>query len=60
MKKVKEMEIIAKHLPNQGVSEVQLSKDIIDNFWKLIDDPKNERKDYKPNLAGNIKASYDY
>ena len=57
--KLKEMEIIAKPLPNQGVVEVQLSKGIIDNFWKLIDDPKNEKKDYKPNLAGNIKASYE-
>ena len=53
------MEIITKNLPNQGVVEVQLSKGIIDNFWKLIDDPKNEKKDYKPNLAGNIKASYE-
>ena len=44
MEKVKEMEIIARNLPNQGVCEVQLSKGIIDNFWKLIDDPKNEKK----------------
>lgn len=55
----KEMEIILKPLPNQGIVEVQLSKGIIDNLWKLIDDPKNERKDYKPQLAGNIKASYE-
>ena len=55
----KEMEIILKPLPNQGIVEVQLSEGIIDNLWKLIDDPKNERKDYKPQLAGNIKASYE-
>ena len=59
MKKVKEMEIILKPLPNQGIVEVQLSEGIIDNLWKLIDDPKNEKKDYKPQLAGNIKASYE-
>ena len=59
MAKVKEMEIILKPLPNQGLVEVQLSEGIIDNLWKLIDDPKNERKDYKPQLAGNIKASYE-
>ena len=55
----KEMEIILKPLPNQGLVEVQLSEGIIDNLWKLIDDPKNEKKDYKPSLAGNIKASYE-
>ena len=59
MAKVKEMEIILKPLPNQGLVEVQLSEGIIDNLWKLIDDPKNEKKDYKPQLAGNIKASYE-
>ena len=53
------MEIITKNLPNQGVCETQLSKGIIDNFWKLIDEAKEKRKDFKPNLAGNIKASYE-
>ena len=46
----KEMEIILKPLPNQGLVEVQLSEGIIDNLWKLIDDPKNEKKDYKPHM----------
>ena len=44
------MEIITKNLPNQGVCETQLSKGIIDNFWKLIDEAKEKRKDFKPNL----------
>ena len=57
--KLKEMEIIGKFLPNQGVCETQLSKGIIDNFWKLIDEAKEKSEDYKPNLACNIKASYE-
>ncbi len=53
------MEIIVKDLPNFGVIETKLDKNIIDNLWDLIDRAKKESKSYNSQLAGNITSSLE-
>ena len=52
-----EIKVIPKNLPNQGVVETQLPKDIIDDIWSSIDEAKKNPTDLKGELAGNIKSS---
>ena len=52
-----EIRITPKNLPNIGVCETQLPRDIIDNFWDLIEEAKKNPQDMKNELAGNIKSS---
>tara|TARA_B100000963_G_C22401123_1_gene568905 strand:+ start:96 stop:752 length:657 start_codon:yes stop_codon:yes gene_type:complete len=49
--------VTPKHLTNLGICEVQLPRNIIDDFWKLIDEAKQNPKDIRNQLAGNISSS---
>ena len=46
-----------RHLPNIGVVEGMLPKEIMDNIWKVVDKAKKKPEDMKGELAGNINSS---
>ena len=52
-----EIKVLPRNLPNIGVCETQLPRDIIDNIWDLIEEAKKNPQDMKNELAGNIKSS---
>ena len=52
-----QIKIMPKNLPNIGVCETQLPRNVIDNFWDLIEEAKKTPQDMKSELAGNIKSS---
>ena len=52
-----QIKIMPKNLPNIGVCETQLPRNVIDNFWDLIEEAKKNPQDMKSELAGNIKSS---
>ena len=52
-----QIKIMPKNLPNIGVCETQLPRDIIENIWDLIEEAKKNPQDMKNELAGNIKSS---
>ena len=52
-----EIKVIQKDLDNIGICETQLPKDIINDFWDLIEDAKKSPKDMRDELAGNITSS---
>jgi hypothetical protein len=54
-----EMEVEATpiYLPNHGAVKTLLSKDIVDNLWKLIEESKKEPDEMNTTLAGNISSS---
>ena len=52
-----EVETFARHFPNLGVIETKLSKNIVDNLWKLLEESKKQPDDMRENLAGNISKS---
>ena len=52
-----QIKITPKNLPNIGVCETQLPRNVIDNFWDLIEEAKKNPQDMKSELAGNIKSS---
>jgi len=51
------MEITERNLPNTGLVEGKLPEEIIQNFWKLIEESKKKPDDMKKELAGNINSS---
>ena len=46
-----------RHLPNVGVVEGMLPKEIMDNIWKVVDEAKKKPENMKGELAGNINSS---
>ena len=51
------MELLARNFPNIGVVEGQLSEDVVDNIWKVVNEARDNPVDSKPELAGNISSS---
>lgn len=51
------MEFKSVTFPNLGTIETQLSKEIIENFWILINEAKKIKINHKKNLAGHISSS---
>lgn len=52
-----ELQLIPRQLPNLGVVEGMLPKDIMDNIWKLVKEAKKKPDNMKGELAGNINSS---
>ena len=52
-----EIKLMPRHLPNIGVVEGMLPKEIMDNIWKLVDEAKKKPENMKGELAGNINSS---
>ena len=52
-----EMKLMPRHLPNVGVVEGMLPKEIMDNIWKLVNESKKKPDNMKSELAGNINSS---
>ena len=52
-----ELQLIPRQLPNLGVVEGMLPKDIMDNIWKLVKEAKKKPQNMKSELAGNINSS---
>ena len=46
-------------LPNYGILEAAIPKDIIDDLWKLIEESKQNPVDKRHQLAGVITSSLD-
>ena len=51
------MQLMPRHLPNIGVVEAMLPKEIMDNIWKLVNESKKKPENMKGELAGNINSS---
>ncbi len=51
------MELLARNFPNIGVVEGQLSEDVVDNIWKVVNEARDNPVDSKAELAGNISSS---
>jgi len=51
------MELLTRNFPNIGVVEGQLSEDVVDNIWKVVNEARDNPVDSKPELAGNISSS---
>ena len=51
------MELLARNFPNIGVVEGQLPADMVTNIWSVIDEARDNPRDSKPELAGNISSS---
>ena len=51
------MELLARNFPNIGVVEGQLSEDVVDNIWKVVNEARDNPVDSKSELAGNISSS---
>ena len=52
-----EIKLMPRHLPNIGVVEGMLPKEIMDNIWKLVNKAKKKPENMKGELAGNINSS---
>ena len=51
------IKLIPRNLPNIGVVEGMLPKEIMDNIWKLVNESKKKPENMKSELAGNINSS---
>ena len=51
------IKLIPRNLPNIGVVEGMLPKEIMNNIWKLVNEAKKKPENMKGELAGNINSS---
>jgi len=51
------LKVTPRRFPNQGVIEIKLPEEIVDDLWKLIEESKKEPYEINEQLAGNISSS---